>query len=154
MEADDEKIEVTYQGVEIGERGEILSEVVKILKGGEVGVKEIYKDLHDRGYEIGDRTLRDILRNAVGKELVERSGERGKKFYGINPGWQFISPIYTCKTAKVEGDEKLRLAKDEGKLVNACQGQNLDNQGSDVSFAVCKDTPCQGDKLNILEGEI
>ena len=47
MDITDEKIDLTYQGAEIGERGEILNEVVNILgEKGERGVKEIQEELH------------------------------------------------------------------------------------------------------------
>jgi hypothetical protein len=154
MEATEEKIEVVYQGTEIGERGEVLHEVINILGGGEAGVKEIWERVREEGFEVGERTFRDILRNATGKELLERTADRGKKFYRLNPGWQVGNPIYTCKPAKLEVSEEVRLAKDQGEMVNACQGQNLDNQCLDASLADLQKTICQGDKLNLYEGEI
>lgn len=154
MEVTEEKIEVVYQRVEIGERGELLHEVINILDGGERGFKEVREMIREEGFEVGERTLRDILRNATGKELLERTADRGKKFYRLNPVWQIGNPIYTCKTAKLGGNEGFRLAKNEEKLRDACQGQDIDNQGPDASLADWQKGIYQGDKLNLLEGEL
>jgi hypothetical protein len=83
MTADDDKIEVTYQGEEIGEKAEILNEVLIILGRGKMGVEEIHKALKERTLEIGINKLREILKEAKGKQLTEDKGVRGKKLYGV-----------------------------------------------------------------------
>lgn len=91
MTADDDKIEVSYQGEEIGEKAEILNEVSIILGRGKMGVEEIHKALKERNIEIGINKLREILKEAKGKQLTEDKGERGKKLYGVAS--HFHAPI-------------------------------------------------------------
>ena len=102
MEVTDENINLTYQGVEIGERGEILNEVVNILgEKGERGVKEIQEALRDIDIEVGINTLRDILKGAIGKELSENRGLKGKSLYRINPSAsQLHGYIRGCEAVK------------------------------------------------------
>jgi hypothetical protein len=86
MEANDEQIRLTYQGIEVGEEEEILEEVVNILEeNGEQGVEKIFKSLRERGLKIGINRLREILKSANGKELLEERGPKGKRIYKVNP---------------------------------------------------------------------
>lgn len=100
MTADDDKIEVTYRGEQIGEKAEILNEVLIILGRGKMGVEEIHKALKERNIEIGINKLREILKEAKGKQLTEDKGVRGKKLYGVAS--QLHAPIYSHQTVKVE----------------------------------------------------
>jgi hypothetical protein len=87
MEVGEDHIELTYQGSEIGEQEEVLREVVNILREtGEKGVEDIFNGLKDVGLKVGINRLREILRKAAGKQLSERSGHKGKRFYKVNPG--------------------------------------------------------------------
>lgn len=56
-----------------------------------MGVEEIHKALKERNIEIGINKLREILKEAKGKQLTEDKGERGKKLYGVAS--HFHAPI-------------------------------------------------------------
>lgn len=85
MEATDEHISLTYQGIEVGEEGEILTEVINILEeNGEEGVEKIFKNLKERGLKVGINRLREILKKANGNELLEERGSKGKRLYKGN----------------------------------------------------------------------
>ena len=87
MEVSAEYISLTYQGEEFGEEGEILSEVISILEeDGEQGVEKIFKSLKGRGLKVGINRLRELLKKANGKELLEERGPKGKRLYKVNPG--------------------------------------------------------------------
>ncbi len=86
MEANDEHISLTYQGIEVGEEQEILEEVINILEeNGEQGVEVIFKTLKERGLRVGINRLREILKSANGKELLEERGPKGKRLYKVGP---------------------------------------------------------------------
>jgi repressor of nif and glnA expression len=86
MEANDEEISLLYQGVEVGEEEEIIEEVVNILEEiGDQGVEKIFKALKERGMKVGINRLREMLKKANGKELLEARGLKGKKTYKVNP---------------------------------------------------------------------
>jgi hypothetical protein len=94
MEATDEHISLTYQGIEVGEEGEILTEVINILEeNGEEGVEKIFKSLKERGLKVGINRVRMILKSANGKELLEVRGNKGKRIYRLNPASQFHSSL-------------------------------------------------------------
>jgi hypothetical protein len=85
MEANDEEISLLYQGIEIGEEQELIGEVVNILEeSGEQGVEKIFKALKERGLKVGINRLREMLKKANGKELLETRGLKGKKTYKLN----------------------------------------------------------------------
>lgn len=88
MEVTNEHIGLAYQGEEFGEEGEILSEVISILEEEEEeeqGVEKIFKSLKERGLKVGINRLREILKKANGKELIEGRGAKGKRLYKLNP---------------------------------------------------------------------
>jgi hypothetical protein len=86
MEANDEHIGLTYQGIEVGEEEEILEEVINILEeSGGQGVEKIFKSLKERGLKVGINRLREILKKANGKELLEERGPKGKRLYKVSP---------------------------------------------------------------------
>jgi hypothetical protein len=86
MEVDNESISLIYKGVEVGEEGEIMAEVISILEeNGQQGVEEIFKALKERGIKVGINKLRDLLKKGSGKELLEEKGPKGKRLYTINP---------------------------------------------------------------------
>jgi hypothetical protein len=92
MSVSAEYIGLAYQGEEFGEEGEILSEVISILEeeeNGELGVEKIFKGLKERGLKVGINRLREILKKANGKELIEGRGAKGKRFYKLNSVSQF-----------------------------------------------------------------
>jgi len=94
MEVGNNHIDLIYQGIEIGEEGEILTEVINILEENEEeGVEKIFKSLKERGLKIGINRLREILRGANGKELLEVRGNKGKRIYKLNPASQFHSSL-------------------------------------------------------------
>jgi len=86
MEVNNESISLTYQGDEYGEEAEILEEVINILEEHEEeGVEKIFKSLKERGLKVGINRLREILKKASGKELLEERGPKGKRLYRLNP---------------------------------------------------------------------
>jgi hypothetical protein len=96
--ATEEKIDVVYQGGEI--RRNILDEVLKMIEKEELGFEEIRGRIDQNGSGVGDRKLREMLRNGVkAKKLIERNGRRGKKFY--RPAWQVGANVKGGQTANV-----------------------------------------------------
>ena len=94
MDANNEHIRLSYQGDELGEEGEVLEEVISILQeNGEEGFEGIYRGLKERGLKVGGNRLREILKKATGKELVEDRGPKGKRIYRLSPVSQFHAPI-------------------------------------------------------------
>lgn len=86
MEVDEESMSITYMGVEVGEEGEVMAEVIYILQeNGQQGVEEILKALKERGIKLGINRLRSLLKKESGKELLEERGPKGKRLYTVNP---------------------------------------------------------------------
>jgi hypothetical protein len=148
MEISKKEIRVAYAGTEAEQ---ILGEVQEILKETEAGVTKIHKDLRERGIEIGEDKLRGILKAAAGKELIERSGAKGKKLYSSNPASQFPPPIYTHETGKLESAES--SFPDSLPIPHDVQeAQALDNQGSAGSFTASREGPHEaGKQMKIFE---
>jgi hypothetical protein len=127
MEFSKAGIQVVYAGTEAEQ---ILGEVRSFLEGTQAGVADIHKDLRERRIEIGEDKLRGILKAAAGKELIERSGPKGKKLYSPNPASQLPPLIYSQETGKQE----IQLPGSSIPSSHAQEAQPLDNQGSEVSF--------------------
>lgn len=91
---EEENIEVICQGTEMKNQ-KIITEVKKILSGKkEMGVKEISQLLKAKNQKFGKNALRDTLKEAAGrKELIERTGDKGAKFYRVNSASQVHDPI-------------------------------------------------------------
>jgi hypothetical protein len=85
MEANNNHIALIYKGEENGEEGEVVTEVIELLgQCGEAGVDEIFRDLKDRDVKIGINKLREMLKKANGKDLIEKIGQKGKMIYTLN----------------------------------------------------------------------
>jgi archaellum biogenesis ATPase FlaH len=146
MDITDENIEVIYRGVEIMEREEVLNEVIAILKEkGKTGVMEIHEALKERGVEIGINALRDILRNAVGEELIEHTGEKGKKLYEVNPSFTLHGPIYTRETVK-QKTRPISKVTDDSFSEDASEAQTFDSQEPEGSFTASQRLFCEAGK--------
>lgn len=104
IESTGEGMTFKYAGNELSETQVIVGEIEDMLQDGiKLGVTEIFEGLKNRGHEIGQNRLRDILQAATGRELVETTGTRGKKLYGLNPTFTASRDIYTplnCEAGK------------------------------------------------------
>jgi len=147
IEVNEEKIEILYQGEEGDEKNEILSEVFDILKGGELGVKEIHRELLEQGFEIGINRLRSLLRQASErKEISQEKGLRGKVTYKLLPASQLHTPIYTRETVKVEGNEESSFTDSPSVSDSSRETQTLDNQYVEASFTASRNRGREGQK--------
>jgi hypothetical protein len=115
MEISEDGIEIVYAGTEAEE---VLTEVTDVLQNkGRLGVNEIWEELKTRDYEIGINRLREVLREAIGKEIQgEKEKGRGKRWvFWVNDSSRF-TPIYN--TVKSEGTNQDRVdssQKDKGQ---------------------------------------
>ncbi|MBZ0157388.1 MAG: helicase RepA family protein [Alphaproteobacteria bacterium] len=104
IENDGEGMTFRYAGNEMSETQVIVGEIGDMLQDDiKLGVTEIFEGLKNRGHEIGQNRLRDILQAATGRELVETTGTRGKKLYGLNPTFTASRDIYmplNCEAGK------------------------------------------------------
>lgn len=85
LETAGDTLSFRFMGNEVSENQLIINEIVEILQGNiKLGVKEILEELKARAHEIGQNKLREVLQGATGKELIETTGDRGKKLYSLN----------------------------------------------------------------------
>ena len=85
----------------------------------EAGVDEILKALKEKGMVPAKNKFRKMLAKADGKELVERTGPRNKKFYSINPVFQFHSSKRESETVKLSGKNERRIREDSSSVEDA-----------------------------------
>lgn len=85
LETAGDTLSFRFMGNEVSENQLIINEILEILQGDlRLGVKEILEELKARDHEIGQNKLREVLQGATGKELIETTGDRGKKLYSLN----------------------------------------------------------------------
>jgi hypothetical protein len=122
MEFGDKNIEILNEGVKLRGKVKILSDVIRLLeRKGEMGVDELYDET---GKTIGKDNFRGILNHAAGKELIERRGPRGKKFYRIDPASQFRPNIYGEEIKKLKSSKKPDET-DEDELEDLANNMNF-----------------------------
>jgi RecA-family ATPase len=121
IESDKNKIGISYQGPQPEKEEKVLQEVVNFLKQNnkEAGVDEILKALKEKGMVPAKNKFRKMLAKADGKELVERTGPRNKKFYSINPVFQFHSSKRESETVKLSGKNERRIREDSSSVEDA-----------------------------------
>lgn len=103
LEVTEDSISFKYIGKELNQTHTIINEIVEILKDGTpLGVEEIFELLRQSDFKVGINKLRDILKSASGKELIENVEDRGKKLYSLNPTFTASQHIYKLKNCETE----------------------------------------------------
>lgn len=95
MEGEGTALSLIYMGRETDVGEEVKSEIVEILEGKSLGVNDIKKILDKKGYQIGINKLRDILKQATGKELIADTGLNRRLTYRSTVGFTASQDIYT-----------------------------------------------------------
>lgn len=105
MEINETSIEMVYLGTEAEE---VLTEVLDVLRNrGRLGVNDIREELKAREFEVGINRLREMLRNALGKEIQgEKEKGRGKKWvYWVDDSSRFTALYNTVKSEETNQNE-------------------------------------------------
>jgi hypothetical protein len=135
MEITETSIEMVYAGTEAEE---VLTEVLDVLRNrGRLGVNEIWEELKAREFETGVNRLREVLKNAVGKEIQgEQERGRGKRWvFWVNDSSLF-TPLYSTvkreETILNSPDSSRKAPKDEVSREERSQHFQGDNDSSRV----------------------
>lgn len=154
MDVSETEIKLTYAGTE---EDEIIGAVIEILQDGrEVGVKEIWEELKQHDYEIGENRLRKILNDAQGRGIKGRKtrvGRATKWVYQLDGFTSRNSPIYMEESHEVNGEIENSLNGVGKKREDSHEVKSFDSQGLAVTSRVQKG-PIHEVKSELLEGEI
>jgi hypothetical protein len=154
LDVSETEIKLRYAGAE---EDEIIDAVIEILQDGrEVGVKEIWEELKQHDYEIGENRLRTILNDAQGRGIKgskTRVGRATKWVYQLDGFTSRISPIYIEKSREVNGETKNSFDGVDKNREDAHEEKKLDSKGTAVTSWVQKGPICEV-KSEFLEGEI
>ena len=154
MDISETEIRLTYAGTE---EDEIIDAVIEVLQDGkEVGVKEIWEELKQHDYEIGENRLRKILNDAQKKGIKGRKtrvGRATKWVYQLDGFTSRIPDIYIEKSHEVNGETENSLDGGGKKKEVAHEVNSLDSHGLEVTSWPSK-KPIHEVKSELLEGEI
>jgi hypothetical protein len=138
LDVSETEIRLTYEGTEAEE---VLTEVKDVLKNkGRLGVNEIWEELKTREYEIGINKLREVLRDAVGKEIQgEKEKGRGKRWvFWVDDSSRF-TPIYNTVKSEGTNQDSVDSSQQPKKEENSCEETNQHFQGLNDSPRVDKE---------------